>query len=75
MNRTYLINTQALTPTERKETLDLLDLHGWLHSMLAKNPFVFMVHTECSADEFATIPFPNGCVVTDITGQDLLRYF
>lgn len=34
-----------------------------------------MAYTACSADEFAAIPLPENCIVTDVTGQNLLAYY
>lgn len=73
-NRTYLVDTQNLTPAERLKTQELLSVSCWLSMPLAKNTHVFMAHTAYSAEQFTAIPFPNGCIVTDVTGQDLLRY-
>ena len=73
-NRTYLVDTQNLTPAERVKAKELLDISCWMSVPLAKNLYIFMAHTAYSADEFAAVPFPKGCAVTDITGQDLLAY-
>lgn len=73
-NRTYLVDTQSLTPAERSRTKELLDASCWMSVPLAKKPHIIMAHTSYSADEFAAIPFPKGCTVTDVTGHDLLSY-
>lgn len=73
-NRTYLVDTQNLTPTERLKTQELLSVSCWMSVPLAKKPHVFMAHTAYSTEQFAAIPFPSGCIVTDVTGQDLLHY-
>ena len=73
-NRTYLVDTKNLTSAERIETKELLDISCWMSVPLAKQPYVFMAHTACSADEFMALSFPKGCTVTDVTGQDLLAY-
>lgn len=73
-NRTYLVDTQSLTPAECVKTKELLDGSCWLCVPLAKRPHTFIAHTDYSAEEFAAIPFPEGCTVTDVTGEDLLAY-
>ena len=73
-NRTYLVDIQNLTPDKRARTKELLDVSCWMSVTLAKQPHIIMAHTACSADEFAALPFPEGCIVTDVTGQDLLSY-
>lgn len=73
-NRTYLVDTQNLSIDKRVRTKELLDVSCWLSVPLAQKPHIFMAHTSCSADEFAAIPFPEGCIITDVTGHDLLAY-
>lgn len=73
-NRTYLVDAQNLSPSERAKVKGLLDVSCWMCVPLAKRPHTFMAHTSCTADEFAALPFPDGCTVTDVTGQDLLAY-
>lgn len=73
-NRSYLVDTKCLSPEECIKTKNLLDTACWMCIPLAKNPSIFMAHTSYSADEFEAIPLPNGCIVTDVTGQDLLAY-
>lgn len=73
-NRTYLVDTQSLTPAERAKVHELLDVSCWMSVPLAKKPYILMAHTACSVDEFAAVPFPDNCIVTDVTGQDLLSY-
>lgn len=73
-NRTYLVDTQNLLPAERAKVIELLDTICWMSTPLAKKPYTFMAHTSYSSDEFAAVLFPEGCIVTDVTGQDLLVY-
>ena len=73
-NRTYLVDTQNLSPNDRTKTKELLDISCWMNVPLVKMPYTFMAHTAYSADEFAAIPFPEGCTITDVTGHDLLAY-
>lgn len=73
-NRTYLVDTQNLTPDKRARTKEILDVSCWMSVPLAQKPHIIMAHTTCSADEFAALPFPEGCIITDVTGQDLLSY-
>ena len=73
-NRTYLVDTQNLLPAECMKVKEILDISCWMSTPLTKKPYIFMAHTSYSVDEFATIQFPEGCIVTDITGQDLLAY-
>ena len=73
-SRTYLIDTQNLSPLDRAKTEELLRASCWGGPSLTKKPDIWIVHTECSADEFSAIRFPEGCAVTDITGQDLTAY-
>ena len=73
-NRSYLVDTKCLSPDECIKAKNLLDTVCWMCVPLAKNPSVFMAHTSYSADEFEAISFPNGCIITDVTGQDLLAY-
>lgn len=74
-NRAYLIDTQSLTPAERDKALELLEFAGFMKPKpLNNNSYVYIVFTEWSADEFAAIQFPKGCIVTDVTGHDLLAY-
>lgn len=73
-NRTYLVDTQNLSPDERIKVKEILDVSCWMSAPLAKKPHTFMAHTSFSADEFAALPFPDTCTVTDITGHDLLAY-
>ena len=73
-NRTYLVDTRNLTPTDRAKVEELLSISCWMFVPLAKKPYTFMAHTSCTADEFAALPFPDVCTVTDVTGQDLLAY-
>lgn len=70
----FLVDTQSLTPDERKKTLDLLDASCEICSMPASRPSVFMAFTERTTDEFEALSFPDGCTITDVTGQDLMRY-
>lgn len=72
--RTYLVDTKNLLPSERARTEELLHTFCWAAPLLTKRPYTYMAHTECSADEFAAIPFPEGCTVTDVTDQDLMAY-
>lgn len=73
-NRSYLVDIKCLSPEECIKTKNLLDTVCWMCVPLAKNPSVFMAHTSYSADEFEAISFPDGCIITDVTGQDLLAY-
>ena len=73
-NRTYLVDTQNLSPDECAKVKELLDFSCWMSVPLAKKPYTYMAHTSCTADEFAALPFPDSCTVTDITGHDLLSY-
>ena len=73
-NRTYLVDTQNLTPDKRAKTEELLNVSCWMSAPLAKKPYIIMALTTYSADEFAALSFPEGCIITDITGQDLLAY-
>lgn len=73
-NRTYLVDTQNLGPSERSKVKAILDSACWMSVPLAKKPYIFMAHTAYSADEFSAIPFPQGCIVTDVTGENLLVY-
>lgn len=73
-NRTYLIDTRSLTPAERVKALELLDFACFMRPKPLKNSHVYMAFTTWSADEFATIQLPKGCVVTDVTGHDLMAY-
>lgn len=71
----FLIDTQSLTPDERKKALELLNISCFMSpSMIGSRPSVFMALTELPANEFESLPFPGGCIITDVTGQDLLRY-
>lgn len=76
MYRAYLVDTQSLTPAERKETLVLLATPccEMPPSVIGSSPFVFMALTKWSADDFKALPFPTGCTITDVTGQNLLKY-
>ena len=73
-NRTYLVDTTNLSTEECEKVKELLDISCWMSSPLAKTPRIFMAHTSCSADEFAALPFPDGCILADVTGHDLLIY-
>lgn len=72
--RAYLVDTQTLTPDNRKKTLALLETSCAQHPMLSSRPAVFMALTNWSADAFEALPFPEGCTITDVTGHDLLQY-
>lgn len=73
-NRAYLVDTYNLSLDERAKVEELLNTSCWMHPVVAKMPGTYLAITSYSADEFAAIPFPAGCTVTDITGQDLLAY-
>lgn len=73
-NRAYLVDTRKLTPVERAKVEELLSIYCWSHPMVAKMPGTYLAITSCTANEFSAIPFPDGCSVTDVTGQDLLVY-
>ena len=58
----------------RAEYQELLAVSCWMSVPLAKKPYTLMAHTAYSSDEFSSIPFPEGCIVTDVTGHDLMAY-
>lgn len=68
-NRTYLVDTRNLSAAERAKVEELLSVYCWLHPMVAKMPGTYLAHTSYSAKEFAALPFPDGCTITDVTGQ------
>lgn len=72
--RTYLVDTRNLSPVDRAKVEELLSMYCPLHPMVAKMPGTYLAHTSCTAEEFFAIPFPDGCTVTDVTGQDLRAY-
>ena len=73
-NRSYLVDTHNLMPADRAKVDELLSISCWLHPIVSKMPDTYLALTSCTADEFAALPFPDGCTVTDVTGQDLQVY-
>lgn len=72
--RAYLVDTRNLSDDERAKVEELLNMYCPLHPMVAKLPYTYLAVTSCTADKFASLPFPDGCTVTDVTGQDLMAY-
>lgn len=68
-NRAYRVDTCNLTFAERSKVEQLLDTACWMYAPFPENTYVFVAFTSRSAEEFAAIPFPDGCIVTDVTGQ------
>lgn len=73
-NRAYLVDTRNLTPADRAKVEELLSISCWSHPLVAKMPGTYLALTACTADEFAALPFPDRCAVTDVTHQDLRAY-
>ncbi len=75
MLQAFLVDMRELTPDERIAATQIIKCHCAPHSVLAKDPLIHLAFTTLSSETFRALPFPKNCVVTDITGQNILSYY
>lgn len=72
--RAYLIDTRSITTDQLEEIMEFMRRYDVMCEPLRKDPHIFLAIATGSPDKFASIPFPDGCKITDVTNHKLMDY-